>query len=95
MGRIAEELSDFVIVTSDNPRYENPEDIINEIESGMQKQNHIKITDRKEAIKTGLKYVSDGGVLAILGKGGELYQDIAGQKLPYNDFEEVEKLDIQ
>ena len=50
---------------------------------------------QKKAIKEALKYATGGGVLAILGKGGELYQDIAGEKLPYNDFEEVEKLEIE
>ena len=92
MGAIAEKYSNFVVITSDNPRFEKPEKILDDIEKGTSKQNHIKIVDRKEAIKYALSLVSDGGVIALLGKGGELYQDINGVKTPYNDFEEIEKI---
>ena len=92
MGNIAERYSDFIVVTSDNPRFEDPSKILDDIEKGMKKNNHVKIVDRREAIKYALSLVADGGVLAILGKGGEMYQDINGVKTPYNDFEEIEKI---
>ena len=92
MGNIAERYSDFIVVTSDNPRFEDPSKILDDIEKGMKKNNHVKIVDRREAIKYALSLVADGGVLVILGKGGEMYQDINGVKTPYNDFEEIEKI---
>ena len=92
MGRIAEEYSNFVVITSDNPRFEDPGKILDDIEAGMKKNSHVKIVDRREAIKYALGLVSGGGVVAILGKGGETYQDINGVKTPYNDFEEIEKI---
>ena len=91
MGNIAEKYSNFIVLTSDNPRFEDPAKILDDIERGMKKTNHVKIVDRREAIKYALGLVADGGVVAILGKGGELYQDINGVKTPYNDFEEIEK----
>ena len=92
MGRIAEEYSNFVVITSDNPRFEDPGKILDDIEAGTKKNSHVKIVDRREAIKYALGLVSGGGVVAILGKGGETYQDINGVKTPYNDFEEIEKI---
>lgn len=92
MGSIAEKYSNYVVITSDNPRFEDPSKILDDIEKGMKKDNHIKIVDRREAIKYALTLVQDGGVIALLGKGAELYQDINGVKTPYNDFEEIEKI---
>ena len=91
MGEISENLADFSIITSDNPRFENPESIINDIEKGM-KRNYIKITDRKLAIKKAFSMMKPNDIVVISGKGAETYQDIKGVKVPYSDFEEIEKL---
>lgn len=91
MGEISENFADFSIITSDNPRFENPESIINDIEKGMNK-NYIKITDRKSAIKKAFSMMKPNDIIVISGKGAETYQDIKGVKLPYSDFEEIEKL---
>ncbi|MDD3232307.1 MAG: UDP-N-acetylmuramoyl-L-alanyl-D-glutamate--2,6-diaminopimelate ligase [Clostridia bacterium] len=91
MGAISEKLADFTVLTSDNPRFENPETIINDIEKGMKGDNYIKIADRKKAIAHVLSKLSPDDVAVFAGKGGELYQDIDGVKIPYSDFEEIEK----
>ena len=89
MGEIAENFADFVVLTNDNPRFEVPEKIIADIESGMKKINHICIPDRKEAIKYALKISGGEAIIALLGKGDETMQEINGEKYPYNDFEEI------
>lgn len=90
MGKIASELADFCILTSDNPRFEKPESILFDIEKGIVGNNYYKIPDRKKAIKKLLSMLGDNDFAIICGKGGEEYQDINGIKIPYNDFEEVE-----
>lgn len=90
MGKIATHLADLAILTSDNPRNENPEDILKEMEAGVQPQNfnkYIKITDRKQAIKTALQMASQGDIILIAGKGHETYQEINGIKHHFNDME--------
>lgn len=89
MGKIAEKLSDFVILTSDNPRFENPELILDDIESGMLSNKHIRFVDRREAINFAINFSKKGDAIAICGKGTEEYQDINGVKSPYNDFDVV------
>ena len=91
MGRIAEENSDFVILTSDNPRFEKPENILDEIEKGFLGHNYIKIADRKLAIFKLVECLAPNDVAVVCGKGGENYQDINGIKLPYDDFDEIKK----
>ena len=91
MGSISEALADFTIITSDNPRFEKPEKILSEIESGMRNHNYFKISDRKLAIRKTIEMLNPGDVAVICGKGGEKYQDINGIKIPYDDFEEVQK----
>ena len=66
-------------------------EILADIEKGFLGDNYLKIMDRKVAIKTALEMLEDGDVAVICGKGGELYQDINGIKIPYNDFVQVEK----
>lgn len=83
MGEIALRLADEVIVTSDNPRTEDPEKIIEDVLSGDNRA--IKITSRKEAIEYGIKNFSNGEVILIAGKGAENYQEICGEKIPFND----------
>lgn len=93
MGKISEDLSDFVVLTSDNPRFENPELIIDDIEFGMKKTTHTRIVDRTVAVRHAIEISKHGDVIAILGKGAEEYQDINGVKSPYNDYEVVRDLD--
>jgi UDP-N-acetylmuramoyl-L-alanyl-D-glutamate--2,6-diaminopimelate ligase len=95
MGRIAGRLSDRVILTSDNPRMEDPAAIIEEIKAGVEPQDYKKIlsiTDRKEAIKTALALAGKGDVILIAGKGHETYQEIQGVKYPFDDRQIITEL---
>jgi UDP-N-acetylmuramyl tripeptide synthase len=85
MGMIAEKFSDFCIVTSDNPRGENPREIIAEIVSGMNEDNHEIIVDRAAAIQSAIRHARQGDTVLIAGKGHEDYQEINGVKHPFND----------
>ena len=90
MGEVACEHSDKVIFTSDNPRSEDPEQIIRDIEQGLgaaAKRKYISITDRKEAIKTAVSFSKPEDILLIAGKGHEKYQDIKGVKHHFDDKE--------
>ncbi len=91
MGKIAEDLCEEVFVTSDNPRYEKPMDIINEVEKGMQKDNHKTIEKREDAIFEAIKTAGSSDIIVVAGKGGEKYQDIQGIKYPYNDFDVIKQ----
>lgn len=90
MGEVASNFSDLVIVTSDNPRFENPELIIDEIMSGIKTNNAYRIENRKSAIEYALSIAKANDVVAILGKGAENYQDINGVKIPYSDYDVVD-----
>lgn len=93
MGKIAEKFAKICIITSDNPRSENPDEIIEEIYAGMSKFDKIlKIADRKEAIKKALSLATNGEVVAILGKGDESTQEIKGVKYPFSDKECVREI---
>ncbi|MFN5325414.1 MAG: UDP-N-acetylmuramoyl-L-alanyl-D-glutamate--2,6-diaminopimelate ligase [Bacteroidota bacterium] len=88
MGRIATELSDKVIFTSDNPRSENPETIIEEIRSGVAPSNFRKavaVSDRKEALRLACSLASSGDIILVAGKGHEKYQEVNGVKYPFDD----------
>ncbi len=88
MGKIAARLSSKVIFTSDNPRDEDPETIIQQMEEGVEGQYFkklLKITDRKEAIRTAAMLAAPGDVILIAGKGHETYQEIKGVKHPFDD----------
>jgi UDP-N-acetylmuramoyl-L-alanyl-D-glutamate--2,6-diaminopimelate ligase len=90
MGRIAADVCDHVIVTSDNPRTEDPEDIIRQIEKGMpDKSKYSIILQRREAIRKALKIADSGDVVIIAGKGHEDYQIIADEVLHFDDKEEA------
>ncbi|WP_282080858.1 UDP-N-acetylmuramoyl-L-alanyl-D-glutamate--2,6-diaminopimelate ligase [Aquimarina algiphila] len=92
MGNIAAKLSNKVIFTSDNPRTENPEQIIADIEKGVEPQDYKKtlsITDRKQAIKTACQLAEKDDIILIAGKGHETYQEINGERNDFNDFEIV------
>ena len=95
MGHIASALSTKVVFTSDNPRSEVPETIIEDIEKGVEPQNFkktISITDRKQAIKTACQLAESGDIILIAGKGHENYQDIKGVKHDFDDLKIVTEL---
>ena len=91
MGEVSGRLADFSIVTSDNPRFEEPEAIINDILSTLTKTGgkYITIVDRKEAIKYALDNAQTGDIILLLGKGHEDYQEIEGVKHHFDDKEVV------
>ena len=94
MAKIACTLSDQVIITSDNPRTENPQAIITDIEKGIpSKAQHkvLTIPDRRQAIKTAAKLANTGDIILVAGKGHEKYQEIDEQRLPFDDKEELRK----
>ena len=91
MGRIAVENSDFVVLTSDNPRTEDPEKIMNDILKGVKTDNYVVVLDRREAIKKALDMMEENDVVLILGKGHEDYQILGREKVHFDDKEEVEK----
>jgi len=90
MAQVACEHSDKAILTSDNPRSEDPEVILNEMETGLtgpQKRKSLRITDRKEAIKVACTLAHAGDVVLVAGKGHETYQEIKGVKHHFDDRE--------
>ncbi len=95
MAEIATALSDKVILTSDNPRSENPETIISEMESGVAPQNYkktVSITDRKQAIKTACQLANPNDIILIAGKGHETYQEIQGVRHDFDDMKIVKEI---
>ncbi|MBE0572419.1 MAG: UDP-N-acetylmuramoyl-L-alanyl-D-glutamate--2,6-diaminopimelate ligase, partial [Ignavibacteriaceae bacterium] len=92
MGKIATELSDQVIVTSDNPRNENPSAIIEEIRSGITKDNYQVIEDRESAIAEAIKKSGKYSVILIAGKGHEDYQEIGHVRHHFSDKEVAKKV---
>ena len=94
MGKTAGDIADFVIITSDNPRFEDPLKIIREAEAGVREatRDYIAIKDRREAIAYALKTLEDGDCLLIAGKGTENYQEIMGVKHSFSDKEVVGEL---
>ena len=91
MGAVAARLADFTVLTSDNPRYEDPFDIIPQIEEGMRPltQEYVIVVDRESAIGYALDMLRQGDVLLIAGKGGERYQEIMGVRHIYSDIAAV------
>lgn len=95
MALEAEKRSDKVIITSDNPRFEDPDDIINDMLAGLndeQRQNVVSITDRKEAIRTACMLAQKGDVILVAGKGHENYQDVKGVKHHFDDKEVLREI---
>lgn len=92
MAKVAEEYSDFVIVTSDNPRNEDPEEIIREIQKGFSEKNYIIEIDRKKAIEKGLSLLQKGDILLIAGKGNETTQIFANRTIFFDDVRVAEEL---
>ena len=92
MAHIASQLSSQAIFTSDNPRTENPQTIIDEMELGVSSENYKKtlsVLDRKQAIKTAYKFSNSGDIILIAGKGHENYQEINGERFHFDDLEEI------
>jgi len=90
MAEVACEHSDKVVLTSDNPRSENPEDILNDMRAGLntaQMRKVVSITDRREAIKVAVMLSQPGDIILIAGKGHETYQEIQGVKTHFDDME--------
>jgi UDP-N-acetylmuramoyl-L-alanyl-D-glutamate--2,6-diaminopimelate ligase len=98
MAKIAALKSDQVILTSDNPRSENPEMILDEMEKGLDEQaltKTLRITDRTQAIKTAIKLAQPSDVVLIAGKGHEKYQEINGIKHPFDDVQIAKEIFVQ
>lgn len=95
MAQIAANLSEKVILTSDNPRNEDPEVILNEMEAGIEAHNYkkvLRITDRKQAIKTACQLAQSNDIILIAGKGHETYQEINGVRHHFDDMETVKEI---
>ena len=87
MGEVSGRLADFTIITSDNPRFEDPQEIINDIKTGIDKTTgkYIEIIDRKEAIAYAIHHGEPGDIVVLAGKGHEDYQEIKGVKYPMDE----------
>lgn len=87
MGEVSGKLADLTIITSDNPRYEEPQAIIDDIKTGIEKTNgeYVEIIDRKEAIRYAIEHGRAGDVIVLAGKGHEDYQEIKGVKYPMDE----------
>ncbi len=88
MAKEACELSDKVVLTSDNPRSEDPDSILDDMEAGVDEAHRastIRITDRRQAIKTAVMMAQQGDIILVAGKGHEDYQEIKGKKFPFDD----------
>lgn len=95
MAKIACEKSDKLVLTSDNPRTEDPDAILDDMEAGLtdeQKVCSVRITDRRQAIKTAVMMAHEGDIILVAGKGHEKYQDVQGVKHHFDDVEELQKL---
>jgi UDP-N-acetylmuramoyl-L-alanyl-D-glutamate--2,6-diaminopimelate ligase len=95
MAKVCAEQSDKLIITSDNPRFEEPEDIIKDMMAGVEllyKSKTLAITDRREAIKTAVMMARPGDIILVAGKGHETYQDVKGVKSHFDDHEELMKI---
>jgi UDP-N-acetylmuramoyl-L-alanyl-D-glutamate--2,6-diaminopimelate ligase len=85
MAAAGEALADIVILTSDNPRSENPEDILSEMEKGLARRTHEKFVDREQAIRRAIELAGPGDIVLIAGKGHEKTQEFVDRKVPFDD----------
>ena len=92
MGEIAEKEADYAIVTSDNPRTEDPDVIIDEIEAGMHESKHERVTDRLAAIQRAIELAEEGDIVLLAGKGHETYQIRGTTSYPFDEKEIVRDL---
>lgn len=91
MGRVASTLSDMCVLTTDNPRQEEPGAILREIEAGITGRNYKVVEDRREAIELAVSLAGDRDVILVAGKGHEDYQEVEGRRLPFDDRVEVRR----
>jgi UDP-N-acetylmuramyl tripeptide synthase len=89
MGQAAMKHADLVVVTSDNPRSEAPEAIIEDIRPALTGDNYEIIVDRREAIASILRSAGSGDTVLLAGKGAESYQEVKGERHPFSDFDEA------
>jgi UDP-N-acetylmuramoyl-L-alanyl-D-glutamate--2,6-diaminopimelate ligase len=87
MGRVADELADYAIITSDNPRKENPDAIISEVEKGFRSTHYERIVERAEAIRRAVAMAQPRDLVLIAGKGHEKYQEFADHTVPFDDLQ--------
>lgn len=94
MGETVAKLCNFAVLTSDNPRYEDPLDILSQIEKGYRRfsMQYVIVPLREEALRYAVDYLKEGDVLLIAGKGGETQQEIMGIKYPFDDNDIIEKI---
>jgi UDP-N-acetylmuramoyl-L-alanyl-D-glutamate--2,6-diaminopimelate ligase len=95
MATIATEMSDKVVLTSDNPRSEDPQEILNQMMTGVARgalKNVLSIVDRAQAIKTAITMADRGDIVLVAGKGHEKYQEIKGVKHPFDDKEIISEI---
>lgn len=92
MGRVASELSDQVVITSDNPRSEDPQAIIADIQRGIRKKNYAGVIDRREAIKKAIEIAKKSDIIVVAGKGHEGYQIIKDKKIAFHDRGVIEQI---
>ena len=94
MGEVSGRLAVLTIITADNPRFEEPQDIINDIKTGIAKTDgkYVEICDRKEAIKYAIEHGEPGDVIVLAGKGHEDYQEICGVKHPMDERELIKEV---
>ena len=92
MGRVAAEIADLAVVTSDNPRSEDPDAIIDEIEAGMGTTEHVRLSDRLDAIRYALESRGAKDTVLLAGKGHEIYQIVGAERRPFDEREIVQQL---
>jgi UDP-N-acetylmuramoyl-L-alanyl-D-glutamate--2,6-diaminopimelate ligase len=97
MGEVSGRLADFTIITSDNPRFEKPQDIIDDIKIGICKTEgkYVEICDRKEAIRYAIENGQPGDIIVLAGKGHEDYQEIEGVKYPMDERVLIEEVLVE
>ena len=92
MGQVADQYCKKIIITSDNPRFEEPSEIADMIEQGVKEKSKVnKILDRKEAIEYAIKHLTENEILLIAGKGHENFQEFKNEKKNFSDQETVKK----
>ncbi|MFN4013551.1 MAG: UDP-N-acetylmuramoyl-L-alanyl-D-glutamate--2,6-diaminopimelate ligase [Aquificaceae bacterium] len=93
MGKVAESLADLIVITSDNPRFEEPMDIIQDILKGIEDKSRVLVEpERKRAIELAIDIAKEGDVIVVAGKGHEDYQEIKGVKYPFKDSDVVKEV---
>ena len=92
MGRVANELADFIILTMDNPRFESPKRIMSDIKKGIRGNRYVIINDREKAIKKAIAVAKEGDIIVIAGKGHEDFESIKNKKIKFNDRKVVENI---